>query len=245
MAELDFDEEYGPRRKKARIDERDIQVLEKTLGYIFDNKALLEEALCHSSFAHEYGLYYNNERLEFFGDAVLEFIVSRSLFKMYPDANEGELTRMRSELVKSDSLYRKAEFLRIPYLLLHGHAMKSDSLPKSICANAMEALIGAICLDGGIAPVERVIKKLFLSDAEEQAAAADPKLKLQMWLQARGMPLPNYELIKVTGPSHAPVFTVRLYMSGFEHIDTGSTRKGAEAKVASQILDDLRAKFGA
>ena len=239
-----FDEEYGPRRKKAVIDERDIAALEKALGYAFDNRAILEEALCHSSYAHEYGLFYNNERLEFFGDAVLEFIISRSLFKMYPDANEGELTIMRAELVKADSLYRKAQALNIPYMLLHGHAMKSDALPKSICADAMEAVLGAVCLDGGLAPAERVIKKLFLNDADEQYARADPKLELQMWLQARGMPLPNYELVNVTGPSHAPTFTARLYLSGFDHTAQDRTRKGAEAKVAELVLDDLRAKFG-
>ena len=95
-----------------------------------------------------------------------------------------------------------------------------------------------------VAAAERVIKKLFLNDAEEQAAAPDPKSKLQMWLQARGMPLPNYELLTVTGPSHAPLFEVRLYMNGFEHITTGKTRKGAEAEAAKLILHDLQEKFG-
>lgn len=240
MAELNLD----ALRKKARLDDHEIAFLEDGLGYTFSDKQILEESLCHSSFAHEYGLHYNNERLEFLGDAVLNFIVARSLFRMYPDANEGELTRMRAELVKSDSLYRRAFDLRIPYIILHGHALKSDSLPKSICADAMESLLGAVCMDGGVGAAERVIKKLFLSDSEEQAAGPDPKLNLQMWLQARGMPLPNYELLNVTGPSHAPVFTVRLYMNGFEHIETDRTRKGAEKKVASAILQDLRAKFG-
>ena len=228
---------------KARLDPHEIAFLEEGIGYTFNDKSILEEALCHSSFSHEYGLPYNNERLEFFGDSVLEFIVSRSLFRTYPDANEGELTRMRAELVKSDSLMVKAEALRIPYIVLHGHAMKT--LPKSVSANALEAVLGAVCLDGGMGAAERVIKKLFLSDSEEQAAGADPKLKLQMWLQARGMPLPEYELLKVTGPSHAPTFTVRLYMCGFEHVESDRTRKGAEKKVAELVYKDLRAKFGA
>ena len=232
-------------QNKARLDPHEIAFLEDGIGYTFNDKSVLEEALCHSSFAHEFGLPYNNERLEFFGDSVLEFIVSRSLFRMYPDANEGELTRMRAELVKADTLYAKADALRIPYIVLHGHAMKDSALPKSVVANALEAVLGAVCLDGGMAAAERVIKRLFLSDAEEQAAGADPKLKLQMWLQARGMPLPNYELLKVTGPSHAPEFTVRLYMSGFEHIESDRTRKGAEKKVAELVYNDLRAKFGA
>ncbi len=240
MAELNLDALL----KKARLDDHEIAFLEDGLGYTFNDKQILEEALCHSSFAHEYGLNYDNERLEFLGDSILSFIVSRSLFRMYPDANEGELTRMRAELVKADSLYKRAFDLRIPYIILHGHALKSDSLPKSICANAMESLLGAVCLDGGVGAAERVIKKLFLSDSEEQAAGPDPKLNLQMWLQARGMPLPNYELLNVSGPSHAPTFTVRLYTNGFEHIETDRTRKGAEKKVAAAILQDLRAKFG-
>ena len=239
-----FDEEHGPLRKKAKIDERDINILEQDLGYAFTDRLLLEEALCHSSFSHEYGLYYNNERLEFLGDSILNFVTARSLYKMYPDANEGDLTQMRSELVKEDSLYRKAEALRIPYLLLHGHGIKSNAIPKSICADAVEAILGAICIDGGVNSAERVIRRLFLNDADEQAAKPDPKSELQMWLQARGMPLPNYELLNVTGPSHAPEFTVRLYMNGFEHVTTGKTRKGAEAEAARLILDDLRAKFG-
>lgn len=242
MSEFDID--LGPLRKKARIDERDIVFLEDGMGYKFSDKVLLEEALCHSSFANEYGMYHNNERLEFLGDAILNFVTARALYRMYPDSNEGELTRMRAELVKSDSLYRRAEALRIPYLLLHGHALKSGELPHSICADAMEALLGAICIDGGVASAERVIKKLFLSDYDEQAAAPDPKSNLQMWLQAHAMPLPNYELLSVRGPSHAPVFEVRLYMNGFEHIETDRTRKGAEAKVAELILRDLREHFG-
>ncbi len=232
-------------KNKQRLDEHEIKFLEEGIGYTFEDKMLLEEALCHSSFANEYGLNYNNERLEFLGDAVLEFIVTRTLFRTYPDANEGELTRMRSELVKADTLFRKADSLRIPYIVLHGHAMKDGELPKSVTANALEAIIGAVCLDGGMSSAERVVKKLFLSDSEEQMAERDPKTSLQLWLQARGMTLPKYELLKVEGPSHAPVFTVRLYMNGFEHIETDRTRKGAEAKAAGLILRDLRAKFGA
>ena len=237
--------ELEPLRRMPKLYEPDVKFLEDELGYTFDDRYLLEEALSHSSFAHEYGFHYNNERLEFLGDSILSFVIARALFKMYPDANEGELTRMRAELVKSDSLYRKAEALRIPFLLLHGHAMKTGELPQSICGNALEALIGAVCLDGGVGSAERVIKKLFLRDAEEQGAGPDPKLNLQMWLQARAMPLPKYELISTKGPSHAPTFEVRLRMCGFEHVESDRTRKGAEAKVADLILHDLREKFGA
>ena len=238
-----FDEEFGPLRKKAVFDEKGLKVLEDNLGYAFNDKYLLEEALTHSSFSRENGLFHNNERLEFLGDSILSFVTARALYRMYPDANEGELTQMRAELVKSESLYKKAELLNIPYLLLHGRSIKGD-LPHSMCADAVESVLGAVVLDGGVSSADRVIKKLFLQSAEEQEAAHDPKTALQLWLQARRMPLPKYELISVTGPSHAPEFTVRLYMNGFEHIESDRTRKGAEYKVAQLVLEDLKAKFG-
>ena len=230
---------------KQRIADHEIKFLEEGIGYTFQDKMLIEEALCHSSFAKEFGLNYNNERLEFLGDAVLEFVVTRSLFRTYPDANEGELTQMRMGLVRKESLFKRGTALRLPYLLLLGHTMRKISdLPISVTADALEAVIGAVCLDGGLSAAERVVKKLFLSDAEELTFEKDPKTALQLWLQARGMELPNYELIKVEGPSHAPRFTVRLYMNGFEHIETDKSRKGAEAKTAALILKDLQARFG-
>ena len=239
-----FNEEFGPLRKKAVLDEKELKVLEDNLGYTFNDRYLLEEALTHSSFSRENGLFHNNERLEFLGDSILSFVIARALYRMYPDANEGELTQMRAELVKSESLYKKSELLNIPYLLLHGRSMKTGELPHSICADAVESVLGAVVLDGGVSSADRVIKKLFLQEAAEQEANHDPKSALQLWLQARGMPLPKYELISVAGPSHAPEFTVRLYMNGFEHVETERTRKGAEAKVAELILNDLKAKFG-
>ena len=238
-----IDEEFGPLRKRAVFDEKGLKVLEDNLGYSFNDRYLLEEALTHSSFSRENGLFHNNERLEFLGDAILSFVTARALYRMYPDAKEGELTQMRAELVKSDSLYKKAELLNIPYLLLHGRSIKGD-LPHSMCADAVEAVLGAVVLDGGVSSADRVIKKLFLQSAEEQEASHDPKTALQLWLQARRMPLPKYELISVVGPSHAPEFTVRLYMNGFEHIESDRTRRGAEYKVAELILNDLKAKFG-
>lgn len=244
MANFNFDEALGPRRKKAVFDETKLNDLEDGLGYKFNDRLLLEEALTHSSYARDYGLFHNNERLEYLGDSILSFVTARALYKMYPEATEGELTRMRAELVKSESLYAKADAIGIPYLLLHGRSMKSGNLPHSVCADAMESVLGAVCLDGGVASAERVIKKIFLSNYDEQQAKADPKSELQMWLQARGMPLPQYELLSAVGPSHAPEFTVRLYMNGFEHIEKDRSKKAAEAKVATLILQDLRAKFG-
>ncbi len=157
------------------LDEKNLAFLEQELNYTFQDNFVIEEALTHSSYAHENGLPYNNERLEYLGDSILSFIVARTLYRIYPEANEGELTKMRSELVKADSLYRKAEKLGIPSLILHGNAIRSDALPKKMIADAMEAVIGAVCVDGGVDVAERIIKDLFLSNADERTAELDPK----------------------------------------------------------------------
>lgn len=232
-------------RDRARLAARDLDALQDALGYRFDDRGLLEEALCHSSFSHEHGLAVSNERLEFLGDSVLGFIVARALYGMYPEAPEGELTRMRSELVREGALYRQALALRIPDVLLHGHSMKDGAIPQSVCADAVEALLGAVCLDGGIEAAERVVERLFLADAEFGTRRLDPKSQLQIWLQARDMPLPHYELLSVRGPSHAPVFRVRARVGGVEYLAEGSTRRGAESAVAEQALAGVRASAAA
>lgn len=233
--------------EKNTLTDEGLNFLENALEYFFTDRILLEEALTHSSYAHEYGLPYNNERLEFLGDSILGFIVARTLYRIYPDSDEGELTRMRAELVRAESLYKKAVSLGISDLILHGNAMKTGELPKKIISNAMESVLGAICVDGGVDAAEKVIKKLFLSDSEEQVDSLDPKSKLQMWLQARGLSLPQYELISMTGPSHSPTFEVMSKINGIEHKAQDKTRKGAEAKVAALLLEDLKkheAHFG-
>ena len=230
-------------KERARIAGRDLNALEDALGYAFNDRGLLEEALCHSSFSHEHGLYFNNERLEFLGDSVLGFIVARALYRMYPDATEGELTRMRAELVRGVSLARRGEALGLPSLILHGNSMKGD-LPQSLCEDAVEAILGAICLDGGLTAAERVVKRLFLREAEEQAVVLDPKSQLQIWLQARECPLPRYELVSVTGPSHAPEFTALARVNGVERTAAGTTRRGAESAAAALLLKALKSGEG-
>ncbi|MCR4818705.1 MAG: ribonuclease III [Fretibacterium sp.] len=227
-------------QERAHVEARDLDALQDTLGYKFNDRGLLEEALCHSSFANEHGLSINNERLEFLGDSVLGFIVARALYQMYPEAPEGELTRMRAELVCGASLTRKADVLGIPGLILHGNSMKDGALPSSICEDAVEALLGAVCLDGGVSAAEQVIHRLILHETEIRAAVLDPKSQLQIWLQAHELPLPRYELAGVTGPSHAPVFQVRVRANGVEHTASGATRKGAESAAASLLLEALR-----
>lgn len=227
-------------QEKAQIEGRDLDSLQEALGYRFKDAGLLDEALCHASFSNEHGLRASNERLEFLGDSALGFAVARALYRMYPEATEGQLTRMRSDLVCGASLTRLARELGVPELLLHGRSMRDGSLPASICEDAMEAILGAVCLDGGIEAAERVVDRLFLREVCTRTAALDPKSQLQIWLQAGGFPLPRYELLSVSGPSHAPVFRVRVWVQGAEYAASGGSRKGAESAAAAAALKDLR-----
>ena len=227
-------------QERARVEGRDLAALQSALGYSFRDEGLLEEALCHASFANEHGLAVSNERLEFLGDSVLGFVVARALYRLYPEAREGDLTQKRAELVCGRSLLDRARELNLPSLILHGHSVRDEALPASMCEDAVEALLGAVCLDGGVQAAEGVIGRLFLQEAEVRAETdVSPKSRLQTWLQARRIPLPTYEVVSVTGPSHAPSFRVRLRVNGVEHIACGSTRKGAESDAAERVLEDL------
>lgn len=231
-------------RERARLDGRELDALQDALGYHFDDEGLLDEALCHSSFSNEHGMSMSNERLEFLGDSVLGFAVARALFRTCPGATEGELTRKRAELVCGTSLARLATRLRVPELLLCGRSIRAGAVPASLCEDAIEALFGAICLDGGIEAAASVVERLLLRELEAQSVTIDPKSRLQMWLQARGLPLPRYELISVTGPSHAPSFDVRIRAQGVEHVASGSSRKEAEHAAAGMALEALVASEG-
>ncbi|MBQ8693149.1 MAG: ribonuclease III [Synergistaceae bacterium] len=274
-------------QERAKFYNRDLDALQGNLGYEFNDKMLLDEALCHSSFAHEHGLYVTNERLEFLGDSVLSFVIARALYKIYPDASEGELTKMRAALVCSQSLIERAVKIKLPDMMLIGKSFKFDT-PKSLYEDALEALIGAVTLDGGILAAEKVIKKLFLKISDLQALSefdysslnlnlninkskpesknsnnknnnikikqesnlpnvnSDFKSKLQVWLQARHLPLPEYKLISSTGPDHAPEFLVsaKIYLDKDKELEvkaSGTNKKRAEAKAAELLLKELEA----
>nr|MBQ6739550.1 hypothetical protein [Synergistaceae bacterium] len=155
-------------QERAKFNNRDLDALQENLGYEFADKMLLDEALCHSSFAHEHGLYVTNERLEFLGDSVLSFIIARALYKIYPESSEGELTKMRAALVCSKSLIERAVKIKLPDMMLLGRSFKFNT-PKSLYEDALEAVIGAVMLDGGILAAEKVVKKLFLKISDLQA----------------------------------------------------------------------------
>lgn len=217
--------------------------LEKQLHYRFDDADLFRQALTHRSATGE-----NNERLEFLGDAVLDFVISDALYRACPDADEGDLSRLRASLVRDASLAGIALELGIgEHLYLGGGERKSGGHRRdSILADALEAIFGAVYLDKGFEAAQALIEKLFserLENLPHVDELRDPKTRLQEWLQARQLPLPDYELIEVKGQAHKQTFRVRGVVEGqeAEASGKGTSRRNAEQQAAERLLRALRA----
>jgi ribonuclease-3 len=217
------------------------------LGYGFRDPALLEAALTHRSAGRR-----NYERLEFVGDAVLNFAVAALLYRACPDADEGELSRYRAALVSGSSLAEVAAELRLgEQLRLGGGEMKSGGYRRSsILADAFEALLGAVYLDGGTDAASAVIEALFadrLGALPEAHELKDPKTRLQEQLQARGLPLPAYAVEAVSGEPHEQWFVARCEVGALDlqSLGEGSSRRRAEQEAARQVLETLSRPAGA
>lgn len=214
----------------------------KRLGYQFQDGALLEQALSHrSSGATHY------ERLEFLGDSVLSAVISYELYKKYPQASEGELTRMRSNLVKGETLSEIAQQLNLgEYLRLGIGELKSGGANRlSIQADALEAIIGAIFLESGLTVVTDCILRWYQDKINSalQHHGKDAKTLLQEYLQREQLALPEYEVLSVTGPDHAQHFVVQCVVAAKDIIKTigsGKTRRIAEQLAAQLALDTLK-----
>jgi len=212
--------------------------LQSTLSYRFNDSALLAQALTHRSAPGS-----SNERLEFLGDAVLDVVVSDVLFRSFPHADEGDLSRLRAHLVKDSSLAELARSSGLgDYLALGSGEKKSGGHRRqSILADALEALFGAVYLDAGFEAATRVIHRVYGERLEvfpELAQLKDPKTRLQEWLQSRGMGLPSYTLKETTGQAHAQSFTVNCRVEDLDlDIDgAGSSRRKAEQQSAQRML---------
>ena len=219
--------------------------LEKTIGYTFTDRQLLLQALTHKSFSNEQSEFVpHNERLEFLGDAVLELVVSDWVFRHYPDIPEGGLTRIRAEVVSEKGLSEISRQLQIGAVLRLGKGeQKSGGNEKSsLLADALEALLGAIYLDGGFAAVSLVIDKSFNAVIKKSALlryGSDYKTCLQERLQAKYGILPEYSLIQVSGPDHERIFSMEVYFSGkLLGKGSGSSKKNAEQKAAAAAMDN-------
>lgn len=214
--------------------------VETIIDYKFENRDLLKKALTHRSWENA-GLA--NERLEFLGDAVLGLVVSEFLFGVFPNLNEGDLTKMKSSLVNESALTRVfSRFGLADYLYLSSEEEKSGGREKpSITADAMEAILGAIYLDGGLEKVSKVIDQLLLSDYENlinDESIYNYKGELLELVQIEGRGVPRYEVIEEIGPDHEKTFVVSVSVES-EKIGTGkgTTKKEAEQKAAKMALD--------
>ena len=220
--------------------QEELKELENKIGYEFKEKVLLLQALTHSSFSNEQKInrYKNYERLEFLGDAVLELLSSRFFFETYPEMSEGHMTRMRSSMVCEPALAFCARDLSLgKYILLgKGEEATGGRGRDSIISDVMEAVIGAIYLDGGIEEADKFVKKYILSDLENKQLFYDSKTILQERVQKTGRTI-VYELVSETGPDHDKTFTVEAIIDGrTAGKGQGRNKKTAEQQAAYQVL---------
>lgn len=216
--------------------------LERALGHVFVDRALLQRALTHRSAG---GAHY--ERLEFLGDALLNFVIGEAAYAVWPKAAEGDLSRWRASLVCEDTLARLAKALKLgDQLHLGSGELKSGGFRReSILADALEALFGAVYLDGGFEPARAVVLRQFqplLDHPPEADSLKDSKTRLQEALQAVPRPLPEYTVLSEHGPPHRRVFQVscRLPDSGEQTEAGGASRKQAEQDAARLMIEKLK-----
>lgn len=250
------------------MEQQEISVLEQTLGHHFQRPALLEQALTHSSHAHEtearaeQGVAaLDNEQFEFLGDAVLGFVTSQVLFERFPSFQEGQLSKMRAHLVSARHLVRIAKELDLGrYLRLGRGEERSGGRSKTaLLVDALEAVLAAMYLDSGLESPRRFIVERILEPELQRLErggggvlpVTDHKSALQEFLQGSGRPQPHYAVIKEQGPEHSKLFTVEVRVkmgaNGAGELVTqgeGPTKKAAEQRAARQALEQLRAMAG-
>lgn len=220
-----------------------VSEIEQRLGYTFNDTALLTRALRHRSIGQP-----NNERLEFLGDATLGLIIASELFRQQPNATEGELSRLRASLVNGDVLAKIAMGLGLDDVLVlgAGEQRSGGRRRRSICAGAVEAVIGAIYLDSHLQRCQQCVLDWYaqhaqITDLSATVPIKDAKTVLQEWCQQQHYPLPNYQA-KSSGPAHALVYQVRCRIKPYEVVGEGkhSNRRRAEQQAAEQILRWLK-----
>ena len=212
--------------------------LQVRLGYAFRDAGLLQRAMTHRSFGADH-----NERLEFLGDSVLNLVVAHMLFDRLATMPEGDLSRVRANLVKQETLHQLALHLDLPgrMRLGEGELKSGGSRRASILADALEAVIGAVYLDGGFDAAHALVQRLFAKveiRPDMQAAEKDPKTQLQEWLQGRKLPLPRYTVIGTSGAAHRQTFEVACEVPDLKKHErgTGASRRAAEQAAAAALL---------
>jgi len=211
------------------------------IDHAFSDPSLLRQALTHRS----YGIPHN-ERLEFIGDAILNCVVALSLYERYPTLAEGDLSRVRAHLVNQDTLAQVARRLDLgaSIRLGEGELRSGGAARASILADAMEAVFGAVFLDAGFAQARRTIDAAYadlLRDADPATLGKDPKTRLQEWLQAQRLPVPEYVIVATQGEAHAQRFSVecRITEPAMVTAGSGGSRRGAEQQAAAAALSAI------
>lgn len=220
----------------------DLERLQRAIGYRFSRPQLLREALTHRSFGAPH-----NERLEFLGDSVLNCVVAAELFARFDTLREGELSRLRAHLVRQESLHHAAEGISLGSLLQLGEGeLKSGGASRpSILADAVEALVGAVYLDGGFAAAHQALRLLLAGPLAELGPASfgkDPKTQLQELLQSRRIPLPQYAVVSATGAAHDQLFEVECVVPelSVRTLGAGSNRRAAEQQAAERAYGRIK-----
>ena len=216
-----------------------LQALQKRLQHEFSNPTLLSQALTHRSFSSDH-----NERIEFLGDSVLNLAVAGLLYEQLSELPEGDLSRVRANLVKQDTLHQLAVVLGLPDMLKlgEGEAKSGGQKRPSILADALEAVIGAVYLDAGFDAASQLVRRLFRDveiNAQMQAIGKDPKTELQEWLQGRKMGLPIYRVVGTQGAAHKQTFDVECEIVEYRHAERGiggSRRAGEQAAAAAMLV---------
>ncbi len=238
-------------RKLSNVKDPDYNKLCEVIGYEFRDISLLQNALTHSSYCYEHKLKYieNNERLEFLGDAVLDAVIAEVMYYKLSENEEGALSKLRAAVVCEESLLRKAEDLHLTDYIRMGHGEETSGMKRkkrSLVSDALEAMIGAIYLDGGWESVGAVIVRLFddiIEDALEGKLKHDYKTALQEYLQASGNPRISYWIEGETGPDHDKIFFAVLRIDGaVKGHGSGSTKKQAEQNAAKEALEKILKK---
>ncbi len=216
------------------------------LGYSFDNVELLDEALTHRSYSAK-----NNERLEFLGDGILNFVIAHELFKQYPDVQEGDLSRLRANLVNKESLAEIANQLDLGEVIKLGSGeLKSGGFRRpSILADTVESILGAVYNDGGFDPCRDLIVRLYakrLASPTDLQSLKDPKTQLQELLQSRRFSLPEYQVVNITGHAHAQVFHVKCSIAKMNITvnGEGKSRRKAEQAAAEKAIVEVETHYG-
>lgn len=219
----------------------DLPEFERRIGYQFSDRELLRSALTHRSHGAKH-----NERLEFLGDSLVNLAIAMELFARFPKSQEGDLSRLRAALVKKQSLYEVAQEIDLGHFLLLGEGeLRSGGYRRpSILADALEALVGAVLIDGGLQAAQGFVRRLFgerLDRLEPSAVDKDPKTRLQELLQGRRLPLPDYAVVEVSGAAHDQRFRVscRIDQCAVVTEGEGASRRIAEMAAAQRAYDAL------